>query len=51
MPKRYTIELRLLDDTGRQVAESSLDEEYENDDEARKGFGRKADAAKKAGKD
>ena len=49
MPKRWRIELTLIDEEDGRIVDSDVVEEYESEEEARSGFAKKSEAAKKAG--
>ncbi len=50
MPKRYTIVLRLSSETNPQLAETTEEELYDDDEQAMKRFAEKDKAARAAGK-
>jgi hypothetical protein len=51
MPKKYSVEMRLVDDASGSMVASDTDEEwYETESDARKGFQDKVKAAKEKGK-
>lgn len=50
MPKRYTIEMSIYDESKVQVATDSHEEEYDDNEQAKKKFEEKERAARKAGK-
>lgn len=50
MPKRYSIEITIYDESNTQVATDSHEEQYANDEQAKAKFEEKKQAARKAGK-
>ena len=49
MPKRYTVEIRILDEDA-ELASDTHEEKYDDDQQAKEKFDDKARAARKAGK-
>ena len=50
MPKRYTIVLRISSETNPKLAETTDEEFYDDDEQAKKRFAEKDKAARAAGK-
>ena len=50
MPKRYSVEIRILDAQKTELASDSHEEKYDDDEQAKKKFEAKARAAREAGK-
>jgi hypothetical protein len=49
VPKRWRIEMSLVDDEEDRVVKSEPVAEYDTEEEAKSGFAKKSEAAKKAG--
>lgn len=50
MPKSYRIVVTMVDEEGQEVASTTHDETYEDDQEAREQFEQKEQAARRTGK-
>lgn len=50
MPKRYRIEMSIYDENDQQVATESHEEEYDDDEQAKRKFEDKENAARRTGK-